>query len=155
MPKNTNRKNPKTIEQSNNKLQIMNAFIKFNKGLMQMPAGWRPWLGFLVTANLLVPLFFIDRPEAQLAVAAVFASMMLMTLITGLTGFTRLLGLGHVFWIPLLYFLWTRLPEIPVDSFYGVWIRVLMVANAISLAIDTADVFRYLAGDRAETISVS
>ncbi len=133
----------------------MNAFIKFNKGLMRMPAGWRLWLGFLVTTNLLVPLVFINRLEAQITIAALFASMMLMTLITGLTGFTRLLGLGHVFWIPLLYFLWTRLSEIPADDVFGVWIRVLMTANAISLVIDAMDVFRYLAGDRAETVSVS
>jgi len=132
-----------------------NAFIKFNKGIMQMPLGWRLWLGFLVTANLVVPLFFINRPEAQLAVAALFASMMLMTLVTGLTGFTRLLGLGHVFWIPLLYFLGTRLSEIPAADIFGVWIRVLMTANAVSLVIDAMDVIRYLAGDRAETISVS
>ena len=133
----------------------MNAFIKFNKGLMRMPAGWRLWLGFLVMTNLLVPLVFINRLEAQITIAALFASMMLMTLITGLTGFTRLLGLGHVFWIPLLYFLWTRLSEIPAADVFGVWIRVLMTANAISLVIDAMDVFRYLAGDRAETISVS
>ncbi len=133
----------------------MNAFIKFNKGLMRMPAGWQLWLGFLVTTNLLVPLVFINRLEAQITIAALFASMMLMTLITGLTGFTRLLGLGHVFWIPLLYFLWTRLSEIPAADVFGVWIRVLMTANAISLVIDAMDVFRYLAGDRAETVSVS
>ena len=130
----------------------MNAFIKFNKGLMKMPVHWRVWLMILVTVNLIVPIFFINRVEAQLVIAAMLAGMMLMTILTGLTGFTRLLGLGHIFWIPLLYFLWTRLGEVPADGFFGIWIRALMVLNALSLAIDASDVIRYVAGDREETV---
>ena len=75
-----------------------------------------------------------------------------MTVLTGLSGFTRLLGLGHIFWLPLLYFLWNRLGQIPADDLFGVWIRILIAVNAISLVIDGIDVFRYIAGDRAETV---
>ncbi len=130
----------------------MNAFIKFNKGLMKMPVHWRVWLMILVTVNLIVPILYINRIEAQLVIAAMLAGMMLMTILTGLTGFTRLLALGHIFWIPLLYFLWTRLGEIPADDFFGIWIRALMVLNALSLVIDAIDVVRYIAGDREETV---
>jgi hypothetical protein len=62
------------------------------------------------------------------------------------------LGLGHVFWFPLLYFLWTRLELIPADDFFGLWIRAVMLLDALSLTIDVVEVFRYLAGDRAETV---
>ena len=75
-----------------------------------------------------------------------------MTVLTALSGFSRLLGLGHIFWIPLLYFLWTRLDQIPADEFFGIWIRVLMTLNAVSLIIDAVDVGRYIAGERAETV---
>ena len=54
--------------------------------------------------------------------------------------------------IPLLYFLWTRLDQIPADEFFGIWIRVLMTLNAVSLIIDAVDVGRYIAGERAETV---
>ena len=49
-------------------------------------------------------------------------------LLTALAGFTRLLLglLGHVLWLPLLYYLWTRLGHVPADDFFGGWIRVLM-----------------------------
>ncbi len=87
----------------------MHAFIKFNKGLLSMPIQWRLWLLLLVSINLVVPLFYIDRLEAQAVVGALLVSMTFMTLLTALTGFTRLLGLGHIVWLPLLYFLWTRL----------------------------------------------
>ena len=106
----------------------------------------------LVAFNLITPLFYISRLEAQMVLAALLASMALMTYLTGLTGFTRILALGHIFWIPLLYFLWLRLEEVPADDFFGIWIRALMVLNAVALVIDASDVVRYIAGDREETV---
>ncbi len=130
----------------------MRAFIKFNKGLMKGPIHVRLWLMLLIAANLVVPLFFLGRLEAQIVVGALLASAILMTILTGLYGFTRILGLGHIFWIPLLFFLWTRLDQIPADDFFGIWIRVLMTLNTVSLVIDLIDVIRYLAGEREETV---
>jgi len=130
----------------------MGAFIKFNRGILKMPAGWKLWLMLLVTFNLVVPLFFITQLEAQITLGAILASMALMTFLTGRYGFTRILGLGHIFWVPLLYFLWTRLDQIPADDFFGTWIRLLIVVNTISLVIDVTDVVRYAAGSREETV---
>ena len=119
---------------------------------MRMPLPVRLWLVLLVTANMVIPLFFLGRLEAQVVFATIVASGVLMTVLTGLSGFTRLLGLGHVFWIPLIWFLWTRLDQAPSDTFFGLWLRVLITLNALSLVIDTVDVVRYIAGDRAETV---
>ncbi|MCH8933291.1 MAG: hypothetical protein IH923_09505 [Nitrospinae bacterium] len=130
----------------------MNAFIKFNKGLMNSSLPVKLWVGLLVIFNMIIPLFFLERLEAQVVLAAIMASMLLMTLITSTTGFTRLLGLGHIFWIPLLYFLGTHLDQIPPDDGFGVWVRALMVINATSLVIDAVDVLRYLAGERMEIV---
>ena len=130
----------------------MNTFIKFNKGLLKMPFGVRLWLMLLIAINMVVPLFYFDRLEAQVILGALFASMMLMLIITARTGFTRLLGLGHILWLPLLFFLWSQLDQIPADDFFGSWVRALMVVNAVSLVIDSIDVSRYIAGDREETV---
>ncbi len=130
----------------------MRAFIKFNKGVMRMPIHWQLWLALLVIVNFVIPLFFLNRLEAQIVVGTLVASMTLMTVLTAISGFTRLLGLGHIFWIPLLYFLWMRLEQDPADDFFGLWIRVVMVLNALSLVIDAVDVVRYIAGDRSETV---
>ncbi len=130
----------------------MNAFIKFNKGVMRGPIHVRLWLMLLIFFNLLVPLFYIHLVEAQFVLGALLASATLMTVLTGLSGFTRLLGLGHIFWLPLLYFLWNRLGQIPADDLFGVWIRILIAVNAISLVIDGIEVLRYIAGDRGETV---
>ena len=130
----------------------MNAFTKFNKGLMNSSLPVKLWVGLLVIFNMIIPLFFLERLEAQVVLAAIMASMLLMTLITSTTGFTRLLGLGHIFWIPLLYFLCISLDQIPPDDGFGVWVRALMVINATSLVVDIVDVFRYLAGERMEIV---
>ena len=130
----------------------MRSFIRFNRGMMRMPLYWQPWLLLLVTANIAIPLFFVGRFEAQLVLGIMVINVILMTLLTSLTGFSRLMGLGHYPWFPLLYFLWTQLDRIPADDFFGLWIRVLMVANALSLVIDTVDAARYLAGEREETV---
>ncbi len=130
----------------------MRAFMKFNKGMMKMPFHWQLWLVLLLTVNLIVPFFYIDRVEAQVVIAVLVASFVLSTILTARVGFTRLLGLGHILWIPLLWFLWTRLVQNPPHDLFGIWIRTLMTLNAMSLVIDAVDVIRYIAGDREETV---
>ncbi len=131
----------------------VSAFIRFNKGLLKLPLGVQLWLMVLMAGNLVVPLVYLDRLEAQVVLATFMPSFLLMVLVTGLTGFTRLMGAGHVLWIPLLYFLWTRLESLPPDDFFGLWVRVLMVLNAVSLLIDVVDVARYVRGAREEIVA--
>ncbi len=130
----------------------MRAFIKFNKGVMKMPIPWQLWLMLLVAANAIAPLFFLRHLEAQVVLGTFLVSAMLMTWLTGRFGFTRILGLGHVLWVPLLAFLLARVGHIPGNDAYGIWIWSLIVLNSVSLVIDAVDVFRYITGDREETV---
>ena len=133
----------------------MNAFIRFNRGVLAMPPAWRAWLLLLVSANLVAPLFFLGHVEARVAIAALLVSMALMTGLTARWGFSRILGLGHIVaWVPLLVFLTARLSEIPAVDAFGFWIRSVIALNAASLAIDIVDVVRFVAGDRGETVSL-
>ncbi len=131
----------------------MQGFIKFNKGVLRMSWPVKVWLLLLVAANAVAPLFFLQHVEAQ----AVFATMMiggtLMSLLTARFGFTRILGLGHILWIPLVGWLAFRLGQIPADDAFGMWVRGVMLLNAVSLVIDTADVVRFAAGDRQELVA--
>ncbi len=117
-----------------------------------MPLPWRLWLLVLVGLNAVVPFFFLDRLEAQLVLGAFLTSMVLFSILTSRFGFTRVLGLGHVAWIPLLIFLSTRLDAVPGGEFFRIWMLALIALNGISLVIDTVDVVRYVFGARAETI---
>ena len=131
----------------------MKAFIKFNKGVMEMPIGWQLWLVVLVAANGIGPLLFLGRLEAQVVLGTMMAGAMLMTWLTARFGFSRILGLGHVLWLPMLVFLLGRLGEIPSGDVFGIWIRAVIVLDGLSLIIDAADVVRYIRGDRAETVA--
>ena len=131
---------------------MLRAFITFNLGMLRMRAGVKVWLLGLIAANMVVPMFFISTREAQVVILTMLASVMLMTALTAQGGFTRLLGLGHILWIPLLVYLWRGLQGHPLDTSMGLWLRVLMVLNTISLGIDTVDVVRYLRGDRGTLV---
>jgi hypothetical protein len=89
----------------------MKSFIRFTRGTLRMPIYWQPWLFLLVTVNAIIPIFFVGRWQAQMVLGALVISVILMTLLTALTGFSRLVGLGHYPWLPLLYLLWTRLDQ--------------------------------------------
>ncbi len=80
--------------------------------------------------------------------AAFLASAALMTAIFATKGFVRLLGIGHIFWVPMVPWLWIRLDQVGLDSPLGYWIAAVIVVDGISLVIDAVDVFRYLRGDR-------
>lgn len=117
-----------------------------------MPLPWKMWLLLLVAVNVFVPLFYFQQLEAQMVLGTMAATMALMTFLTSRFGFTRILGLGHIFWIPLLAFLFARLGNIPAGELYGTWLRALILLNTGSLMIDVVDVVRYLTGDRKETV---
>ena len=131
----------------------MRAFIKFNKGILRLPLGVRVWLLVLITANLLVPLTLLPRIAAVVVIATFLASFGLMVWITKVSGFTRLLGLGHVLWIPLVAYAWSLLGTPDDSGVYGYWLRALITVNTVSLCLDAIDVARYLRGDRRQTVS--
>ena len=130
----------------------MHAFIRFYRGIFAMPTPWKIWLAVLVGANLVLPLLFVSRVEAQLVIVAFFIGMGLMTALTARFGFSRILGLGHIVWLPLLVYLMTRLSEAPAGEAFGLWLRALIALNAISVVIDTIDIVRFARGERQETV---
>ena len=94
----------------------MQGFIKFNKGILRMSLPVKLWLLLLVAANGVAPLFFLNRVEAQAVLAAMMIGAMLMSVLTARFGFSRILGLGHILWIPLLGWLALRLGQIPATT---------------------------------------
>ncbi len=130
----------------------MHAFMRFNKGLLAMPIHIRAWVLLLISVNIVTPFFFLEYVEAQAVLAAGALGMVLMTALTARFGFSRIIGVGHIAWVPLLGFLWSQLPDIPATDAFGIWLRAVIVLDAISLGFDAVDAARFLRGDRAETV---
>ena len=74
----------------------MKAIFEFMKTMMLLPKPWLAWMGLLVLANAVVPLYFIQTLEGKVVLAALICSLMIMTALFGAKGFVRLLGLGHI-----------------------------------------------------------
>lgn len=119
-----------------------------------MPKPWVAWVALLMTVNMVVPIFFIDQLEAQVVLATMMASAALMMFIFAQKGFVRLLGLGHVLWIPLIFWLSGRIDFAFVAAGFDRWILAVIVLNSLSLLIDVGDVIRYAKGERSPTLTV-
>lgn len=131
----------------------MGALSKFMRGLLASPHWVKLWLGILMAANMVVPLVYFDHLEAHIVLITFLASFVLLVALTSKFGFTRILGLGHIIWIPLVLFLLGRLDLHPANQPYGLWIRSVIILNSISLIIDVTDLVRYIRGERAETVT--
>jgi len=132
---------------------MLRGMMKFMRGLLRMSPWVKAWLGLLMLFNAFVPMFFLPLIEATIVLATFVASALLMGAITAATGFTRLLGLGHVLWLGLLPYLWGRLAAFDAGSPEGIWLRGLIALNLMSLALDVVDVARYARGERTEIVS--
>ncbi len=130
----------------------MHAFKRFNQGLLAMPLHLQAWVLLLISVNIVTPFFFLEHVEAQAILAAGALGMVLMTALTARFGFSRIIGVGHIAWVPLLGFLWSQLPDIPATDAFGIWLRAVIVLNATSLVLDAVDAVRFARGDRAETV---
>ncbi|MEX0316376.1 MAG: hypothetical protein AB3N21_00400 [Ruegeria sp.] len=108
----------------------------------------RIWAILLILVNL-AALLFLDTYYAKACLLAAAAGIAVMIAIYLKQGFVRLLGIGHVFWIPMLaWFAWD-LPDASENHALFVWVVLLIAFNSISLVIDVLDVTRYLRGERA------
>lgn len=132
---------------------MFHAFLRFNRGVLGLPLPWQVWVLTLVAANIITPLFFLQHIEAQITLAVGAFGLAFMSYLTARFGFSRIVGLGHVAWLPLLVFLGSRLGDAPPSDAFGLWLRVVITLDAASLAFDAWDVLRFARGERAEIVS--
>jgi hypothetical protein len=109
---------------------------------------WRIWFLILLIVNVAGPLLFIGRLEAQLTLAAYVIAALIIVPMHRRLGWVRLLGVGHLVWLPLIPWLISRYFETAPSGAYGVWLLSVIVVDAACLAIDVIDVARYATGDR-------
>ncbi len=126
----------------------MRAMFDFFRTMLTLPKHWLVWVMLLVTANMIFPLFYLGTLEGRVVLAAMLFGAITQTAIFSAKGFVRLLGIGHVLWVPMAYWLWTRLDAAPAGSLFRYWLLATIVLVSLSLLIDAVDVIRYLRGER-------
>jgi hypothetical protein len=115
--------------------------------------GWRLWMVLLQLANLIAPLFFLGRVEAQLTLGAYILAAAIIVPLHRRLGWVRLLGIGHFQWFALLPWLVMRYLTTSPTGAFGVWLAAVILINATSLVIDVVDVARYVAGERKPVVA--
>ena len=126
---------------------LINALHIFGIVLLRFRLLPRLWALWLVLANTAC-LFFIEHAEAQVVLAATLTSVILQAILYGNMGFTRLLGVVHLLWLPMFAWIATRIEIIQAEPDLARWLVVLAITNGVSLVIDAVDVTRYTLGER-------
>ncbi|MCZ6680142.1 MAG: hypothetical protein O7E52_23170, partial [Candidatus Poribacteria bacterium] len=85
---------------------------------------------------------FFNELLAKVIFVTFILSVMLMMGLYSRFGFEKILGMGHILWIPLLVYV---LMEIPTarDTFKS-YLTILSLSIVISLVFDIVDVWKYL-----------
>lgn len=129
---------------------MIDPILRFHRGLWRSPLWVRLWLVLLGGGNIAGAFLYWETPEAKVVPACLPVAMTIMAALTAKFGFSRILGVGHFVWFPLIAWIVMRLPH--PDPGVDLWLRIVVGLNAISLAIDVVDLRRWLRGERDEVV---
>ncbi|MCS6289622.1 MAG: hypothetical protein H8K10_11670 [Nitrospira sp.] len=118
----------------------MRSPLRFFIELTEQPLWVSLWVLFLMLVNM-ASLAFWQEALARLILMNFLASAMLMMGLYARFGFAKILGLGHLPWVPLLAYLMIQIPA--AEASFKHYLQVLSVSMALSLVLDTIDVWTY------------
>ncbi len=119
--------------------------LLFAGDLLKQPIGIPIWVSALTVINM-ASLAFWSEPLAKVIFVTFLMSAMLMMALYAKFGFERILGLGHVFWIPLLAHLLVQLRQ--AEGEFQAYLIVLSLCIGASLLFDIVDVWKFLSSKR-------
>jgi len=108
--------------------------------LMQQPLWVSVWVFYLMIVNL-VSLGYWHESLAKIVFTTFMTSAVLMMILYSRFGFEKILGLGHILWIPLLVYIVMSIPT--AETEFQAYLLVLAISIAISLLFDIIDVWKY------------
>ena len=118
---------------------MRNPFGFFSE-LLQQPAWISVWVFLLMLVNV-ASLWFWNEPLAKVVFVTFMLSAMLMMGLYSKFGFEKILGLGHILWVPLLVYMLMTLPAANGD--FKSYLIILSLSMAVSLVFDSIDVWKY------------
>ena len=123
---------------------MRNPFIFFIE-LMNQPV-WIPiWVFYLMIVNV-ASVGFWDMLLAQVIFVTFMLSAALMMGLYSRFGFKKILGMGHVLWIPLLLYVLVEIPN--ANGMFQSYLIVLSISIAVSLVFDIIDVLKYFVAQK-------
>jgi len=114
--------------------------FRFFSELFLQPLWVTVWVFWLMVINV-ASLLYWSEPLAKIIFVTFMLSAMLMMGLYSKFGFEKILGLGHVLWIPLLAYLLIELPTVSHDIIN--YLIILLLSITVSLTFDIVDVWSY------------
>lgn len=121
--------------------------FRFFIELMQQPVWIPVWVLILIIINV-ASVAFWNEPLAKVIFVTFMLSVMLMMGLYSRFGFEKILGMGHILWIPLLVYVLMEIPT--ARDIFKSYLIILSISIAISLVFDIVDVWKYFT-DRKST----
>jgi len=121
--------------------------LHFFTDLLKRPIYEVIWVFYMMAINLYAIRFW-DEPLAKAIVVVFLISSILMMGLYAKFGFTKILGLGHILWIPLVIYI--AFSIVGASGSYLSYLIVLSITISISLIIDIYDVWTYFKEKRQE-----
>jgi hypothetical protein len=84
---------------------------------------------------------------ARLILVTFLLSAMLMMVLYAIHGFEKILGLGHILWVPLVMYVMTQFPR--TGGAFRAYLAILTSFLIVSLIFDFVDVCRYFGARRS------
>jgi len=114
--------------------------------LIEQPVWIPVWVLILMIVNV-ASVGFWDEPLAKVIFVTFMLSAMLMMGLYSRFGFEKILGMGHILWLPLFVYVLMRIPA-ESDSFRG-YLLIWSIFTVISLVFDVVDVWKYFASQKS------
>lgn len=118
----------------------MNTALQFTKELFSQPKWVVLWVNALVVINL-ASVFYFEYALSQIIFGVFVFQGLAMVFMYAHFGFTKILGMAHILWPFLLFYLFANIGSYSGSYFY--YLLVLSVFIIISLLFDVYDVFTY------------
>ncbi len=114
--------------------------FQFFVELMQQPIWVSIWLLFLMIVNIASVMFWNELLAKVIFITFMLSAIFMMGLYSRF-GFEKILGLGHILWIPLLVYVLIETQA--AEGAFKSYLIILLISLTISLVFDIIDVWRY------------
>jgi hypothetical protein len=122
---------------------LISDILRMMRDLRRNAPAIYAWGGALNMPQLLGGLYFFERAEAKLVLAGVVISLMIAAQIHRRAPFSRLAGICHVIWLPLVPMLLASAMRPELGSVYRSWASYVALAMGISVVLDVYDLYRF------------
>ena len=132
---------------------MLSAIRTFMRGVFSLHPLWQIWVNGLVVVNGLWPLFFVPETATVVTIVGLLTGAALGFVLTHLHGFSKVLGLMHAPWVPMVVTQVMLHPGFAVVDHYVIWLTTSIVISVVSLLIDVCDVIVFLRGRSSKIVS--